>query len=250
MRTLITISILFLLCSSACLRGSEKSDFYKKYQSLDSPQHDTLIKEALSSLRSKFGSEAIPVTKVYLRLSTPIKPDSALKKDFRVTEIVDEERGEFALHVNRKPGEYAFVGQLAHQVFFLLNARLHDCYAAGLSTYFAELFVKEKGLDWSGWQSHLEQGNQPLYGSSYFMIKELNRELRGLGLRSLPGYAVWTDMRKSRMHIDIKAWIASLEAESQKKAIAVIHKHLPAIKKQNAQRDEPLSCLSPPDGLN
>lgn len=49
---------------------------------------------------------------------------------------------------------------------------------------FAEHFLRKSGLDWIRWQNWFESGQEPFYGSTYFMMKEIESEVSESAFRN------------------------------------------------------------------
>jgi hypothetical protein len=221
-----------LLRVSFAAAGSEP--FHTKYVAITDSRSEQFVEEGLASAIEFLGEPAIPVKKVHLRQSTPIDPKSNLRSGFQLCELVDADKGIFAIYLGRKPAEYAYHGQLAHEIAHLVNARLYDCYVEGLNTVFAERFTKKKGFDWSGWDSYLRKGDDKFYGSTYVMMKDVNAAAGDAHIKKLLSFARWTNEEKTRMHIDINGWLDSLPMEVRTPTRAAILKHADAVRQANA----------------
>src|SRR5262245_27875490 len=75
----------------------------KQYKTLGDPRAQKFVAEALEDAVAFLGKPAVPVRKVYLRLSVPLDPKSNLRRDFQLTELVDADKGIFAIYLSRKP---------------------------------------------------------------------------------------------------------------------------------------------------
>ena len=207
--------------------------WHKKYVAITDPRSEKFVEDALADAVGFLGEPAIPVKKVHLRLSTPLDPSSKIKSGFQLCELVDADKGIFAIYLGRKPTEYAYHGQLAHEVAHLVNARLYDCYVEGLNTVFAERFTKKKGFDWSGWDSYLRKGQDKFYGNTYVMMKDVTAAAGETHIKKLLTFARWSNDAKTRMHIDINAWLDSLPMDVRGPTRAAIMKHAEAVGQAN-----------------
>jgi len=139
------------------------------------------------------------------------------------------EAGTFTLYLTRKQHEYAFHGQLAHEIAHLLNAHLFDAYVEGLNMVFAELLLKEHNLDWRGWQQHFEQNGDPFYAATYFMMKDVSQAAGKDAMKTFLSFARYENNPSSRMYIDINAWLSSLSPQKQQAIKAIIRHHADAV---------------------
>lgn len=221
------------------------STYHQQYVPVDDPRAEKFVAEALAGAVEFLGKPVIPVRKVHLRQSTPIDPDSKLRRGFQRTELVDPEQGVFAIYLSRKPDEYSYPGQLAHEVGHLLNARLFDCYVEGLNTVFAEKFLKKKGLDWSGWDKHFRNGGDPIHAVTYFMMKDVAEAAAEQHVKTVLAHARWTDKERTRMHIDIDAWLATLPETRRDKVREAIRRHAPEVRKMQGLVKESYEFVLP-----
>ena len=126
------------------------------------------------------------------------------------TNITDAQKGFFTIFLSRRKDEYAFYGQLAHEIPHLLNARLYDAYAEGLNTVFAEKMLKQNDMDWSGWEEYYRKHNDPFYAATYLMMKDVAVVAGADSIRTLLQHAKVEPIDPQRMYIDIDAWISTL----------------------------------------
>jgi hypothetical protein len=231
-----------LLLSSA--NGDAANSLHARYQAVDDPVARRFLHEGLFRAQALLGAPVLPVRSVHLRLSRPLAPDSKLRSNFRMTELVDVQNGIFAIYVSRTPGEYAFEGQLAHEVAHLLNAQLFDIYAEGLCTVFAERFLTEQGLDFSSWRKHFESGAEPLYGLSYQMMREVWTAAGDENMRRMLTFAR-PATRQGEQEVDINAWLATLEKEKRSRVRSIILRYAQRLQAAIAANERPLSFLQP-----
>jgi hypothetical protein len=236
-----------MVLASLLFSGAQTSatEYFSKYQALDDPRARVFLDEALKDAIAFLGQPTIPVRLVHLRLSTPSDPKANLRRGFQLTELVDAQNGVFAIYLSHRTGEYAFDGQLAHEVAHLLNARIYDCYVEGLNTVFAERFLTKKGIAWSGWSRYLRDGSDPFYGTTYLMMKDVVAAAGEDQLKTFLRFARWTNPEKTRMHIDIDAWIASLPQVRRQKVKDTILKHADAVRRANARSGQACTFVVP-----
>jgi len=202
--------------------------WYRQYQPIESQEAERFVTHGLAYARQWLGEPRVAVQQVYLRYSTPLDPHSQIRRNFQLCEPTDSAHGIFTIYLSRRPSEYAFDGQLAHEVAHLLNARLADAYVEGLNTVFAERLLRRDGRDWRGWAQYLEQ-DDPFYGATYAMMKNLWETVGDQAMRSFLSFAVDSDGGE-KMHIDIDRWLASLSPEVAASARRVIAQHAPTVR--------------------
>ena len=181
-----------------------------------------------------YGEPRIPVKKVNLRLhTTPL------------TSLDNANKGEFTIYLSRKPSEYAFHGQLAHEIAHLLNAQLLDCYAEGLATVFSEKMLNNQNLDWSGWETYYQQGNEPFYGLTYSMMKEVTEVAGSANMRRILDFAVDNNASTKWMHIDINGWLSSMSDYTKTEVTKVIDKYISQVKRVVESKNNMYICIEP-----
>jgi len=195
--------------------------FNIQYQLIDDPEALDFIQRGLAHARELYGEPRVPVRRVLLRY----RPQGAL------TNLTDARKGVFTIFLDRKPNEYAFYGQLAHEVGHLLNAQLYDPYAEGLSSLFSEKMLKRYGKDWSGWEDYYRKYEDPFYAATYFMMKEVSDVVGEQALKSLLSHAKYDSRNSQVMHIDIDGWINSLPREKRAAVKNVIIKYAPTVQR-------------------
>lgn len=218
--------------------------WHELYRPLDDPAAQRMLQHGMQRARELLGEPRIPVRRVHLRHSTPLDPARGLRSGFRLAELVSARDGEFAIYLSRTPGEYAFEGQLAHEIAHLLNAELFDVYAEGLGTVFAERLLRERGGDWTGWERHFREGGDPLYAHSYYMMREVWEVAGDAAMRRLLSFAR-RPSSGSRMHLDFRAWLATLPPPKRERVRQIVARHAPAIEAEVRHVGEPLSFLRP-----
>lgn len=202
-------------------------------QVISDPAVIDFANEGFSYAKQLYGEPKIPVKKVILRFAA--RP---------LTQIVNAEQGIFNIELLRRPNEYSFSGQLAHEIAHLLNARLFDCYAEGLATVFAEKMVVRKGLDWGGWLKYFQQGNEPFYGSTYLMVKEMAGVAGPDGMKRFLNYANYMVNNKDLMYVDIDKWLKSLGEDRASKIKVIISKYFTQVN-QSMSIYPGMSCRKP-----
>ena len=202
--------------------------------SFDNPEIYSFVTEGFDYAVELYGEPRVAVNKVNLQLhSRPL------------TAINNPQTGDFTIYLNRRPAEYAFYGQLSHEIGHLLNAQLLDCYVEGMSMVFAEKMLKRKGLDWSGWESYFRQGYEPLYGSTYFMMKEVAGIAGQANMQRFLSFAAYNDETQKWMHVDINGWLSAMSNYVRTEVKKVINKHLPDVRKAVQSADSLFTCREP-----
>ena len=162
-----------------------------------------------------------PLAKVNLRLSQPINASLPINRNFRLTETNDAEEGIYTIYLSRTPRDYAFYGQLAHEVAHLMYPNVHDAYMEGLCTVFAEKYLEAQGKSWNGWRKYFQAGHEPLYAKTYFMMRKVWDIVGNEAIGRLENYIV-TDNNTGENHFDIAQWILSLPLAQQSSVKEVI----------------------------
>ena len=202
--------------------------------SFNKPKIYSFVESGFNYSQQLYGKPRIPVKKVNLNLNT-----------IPLTSLDNANQGEFTIYLNRKPSEYAFHGQLAHEIFHLLNAQLLDCYAEGLATLFAEKLLTRNNLNWSGWEEYFQQGFEPFYGLSYFMIKEVSDTAGETNMSRLLEFVVYNNSMKKWMHINISEWLSSMSDNVKIEVEEVINKHITQVQQVTESNNQMYSCLEP-----
>lgn len=192
------------------------------------------VESGFNYTQQLYGQPRIPVKKVNLRLHTRA-----------LTSLDNANKGEFTIYLSRKPSEYSFHGQLAHEIAHLLNAQLRDCYAEGLASVFAEKMLNTKNLDWSKWETYYQQGNEPFYGLTYSMMKEVSETAGSANMRRMLDFAVYNDGGKKLMYIDIDGWLSSMSDYTNTEVKKVINQHIAQVKIVVASKNNNFTCIKP-----
>ncbi|MDJ0553439.1 MAG: hypothetical protein QNJ68_03180 [Microcoleaceae cyanobacterium MO_207.B10] len=201
---------------------------------LNNPSIYDFVESGFNYSQKLYGQPKIPVKKVNLRFNTRA-----------LTSLDNVAQGEFTIYLSRKPSEYAFHGQLAHEIAHLLNAQLLDCYVEGLASIFAEKMLNSQNLDWSRWETYYQQGNEPFYGLTYSMIKEVSETVGSANMRRLLDFAVYNDASKQLMHIDIDGWLSSMSDLTKTEAKKLIKKYIYQVKNVINSQNNMSTCLEP-----
>lgn len=242
MKILLRLAILLILTTansvyaqSSDLSASNLNGPYAQYQAIDDPEAHSFLQQGLSYAIKLYGEPRIPVTKVFLRY----RPQGAL------TNLTDSRKGVFTIFLSRKPQEYSFYGQLAHEVVHLLNAQLYDSYVEGLNTVFSEKLLKRSGRDWSGWEKYFKGGEEPFYAATYFMMKEVSEVAGDDAMRNFLSHAKYDSGNPQRMFIDIQEWINSIPREKRDKVKNVILKYVSNVQKSVNTMNERYTFMLP-----
>lgn len=130
--------------------------------------------------------------------------------------------GHYVLWLSAPAEAEEFPAQLGHETFHLLNNRLYDWYVEGLASLFSEAEAERQGLSWQGTREYFRARRESdPYALAYWLMREL-QAAAGAGMRTFLAHAVWTDPERTRMHIDINGWLASLPPEAARAARAII----------------------------
>ncbi|MCL2923862.1 MAG: hypothetical protein MGF17_04330 [Trichodesmium sp. MAG_R04] len=202
--------------------------------SFNNPKIYAFIRSGFNYSQQLYGKPRIPVEKVNLKFNTT-----------PLTSLDDESQGEFTIYLSRKPSEYAFHGQLAHEIFHLLNSQLLDCYAEGLATFFAEKMLTRNNLNWSQWKQYFQQGSEPFYGLSYLMMKEVSQIAGQTNMSHLLDFVVYNNYSKRWMHIDISKWLSSMSDSVKIEVEKVINKNIAQVKQVTESNNQMYSCVEP-----
>ncbi|MES9856978.1 MAG: hypothetical protein ABW166_10285 [Sedimenticola sp.] len=220
--TFLLLSTLFLCPFAAQAYNTGFASNHQHYTLLERPGISAFIEHGITLSTHLYGQPEITIKEVDLRISQPTDPNSKLPRGFSGTSLRDQAEGSFTIFLSRKPGSYAFHGQLAHEIAHLHNPRLFDVYVEGLNMLFAEKLLVKEGLDWSRWERHLKKGGDPFYGQSYQLMVKLEEIVGEKRLGTLLKHAVSSNRSGSRMHIDIDGWLDTLAQTQRKKAARVI----------------------------
>lgn len=244
----VLLSTIFLTNTSTSSFALVKSAWYNHYESLETPQTIQLLEEGLKQAAEFLGMPAIKINKVHLRLSTPKDKLAKIKRNFALTEINDAENGIYTIYLNRRPSEYAFHGQLGHEIAHLINPHIHDAYMEGLCTLFSEIFVKKNNLDWSGWEQYYRQNNEQLYSKTYFMMRDIYDVVGENSIKTIQQFVTNDSQEHSEAYIDIEKWILTLPKAQQVKIKKIIAKYAPDIEisiKNDKRHSHPLAFVIP-----
>lgn len=200
----------------------------------NNPEISSFVQSGFNYSQQLYGQPRIPVKKVNLNLNTT-----------PLTSLENANKGEFTIYLSRKPSEYAFHGQLAHEIFHLLNAQLLDCYAEGLATFFAEKMLTRNNLNWSGWEQYFQQGSEPFYGLTYLMMKEVSETAGAANMSRLLDFVVDSNSDKQWMRIDIDGWLSSMSDYVKIEVGKVINKHINQVQKVVESNNQIFSCFKP-----
>ncbi|NES78367.1 MULTISPECIES: hypothetical protein [Okeania] len=202
--------------------------------SLNNVSISSFVQSVFNYSQQLYGEPRIAVKKVNLRLhTTPL------------ASLDNANQGEFTIYLSRKPSEYAFHGQLSHEIFHLLNAQLLDCYVEGLATVFAEKVLTRKDLDWSGWETYFQQGSEPFYSLTYSMMKEVSETAGSANMSRLLEFAVDNKASKKWMHIDIDGWLSLMSNYVKIEVEKVINKYIVQVKPVVGSKNNMYTCLAP-----
>jgi len=213
--------LFFIILFSSYSNASEiKTNWYKSYPKIENIEAKEYLNDGIRYSIKQFGNPNIYINQVNLRLSKPLEKN--LRSNFQICEITDSKEGIFTIYLSRLPSEYAFYGQLGHEIFHLLNAKISDAYVEGLSTVFSEMLIIKNGKNWSRWLQYYQAGNEPFYANSYFMMKKIVSIVGIDNMHNFLSYTVYKDNREETMYLDINSWLKTLSLIKQTKVIEVI----------------------------
>lgn len=213
--------ILFVIIAGIAPANGQTSNNYERLAVIEDADADRFVADGLKYAQQLYGVSVIPVKKVTLRY----------KENDAFTAVTDEKRGAFTVVLSHRPAEFSFYGLLAHETGHLLNARLIDCYAEGLSTLFSEQMLKKTGKNWSAWEDYYKEGKEPFYGATYFMLKDISAAVGAANMRTFLSYAAKNETGVN-MHIDIDSWIKSLPGRLRLQVKQIIRAHQKNVKAQ------------------
>ncbi|MGD1716362.1 hypothetical protein [Dapis sp. BLCC M172] len=194
----------------------------------------SFVQSGFNYSQQLYGEARIPVKKINLDINiTPL------------TSLDNANKGEFTIYLSHKPSEYAFHGQLAHEIFHLLNAQLLDCYTEGLATVFADKMLTSNNLNWSGWEQYFKAGSEPFYGLTYSMMKEISDTVGSANMKGLLNFAVYNNSSQRWMHIDIDGWLSSMSDRVKIEVQKIINKHIISVKQVVESNNQMYSCFKP-----
>lgn len=211
-----------VLLQSSVLPEGDSNVLGSQDQIIADPEANAFVREGLSYAIELYGEPRIPVHKVILKYKPQGSP---------FTNLTDARKGLFTIYLTHNPKEYAFYGQLAHEIGHLLNAQLYDMYVEGLNTAFSEKLLKRSGKDWSGWEQYYRENKEPFYSSTYFMMKEVSEVAGDEALQSLLSHARFEPQDSQRMYIDIEEWLKAVPREQRAQVRKVILKHAADVQK-------------------
>ena len=153
----------------------------------------------------------------------PMPPSRLTMSGIELCECFDCQKGIFVLYVSAGFGDSFFYPQLAHEILHIVNPYLYDWYIEGLCNVFSENICRGNGLSWESMKSHFrhEAAKDP-YAISYFMMRQIF-DISGEYMQTFFSYAVWSDEKKTKMHIDIDSWLATLPEEMREEIRRVIN---------------------------
>jgi hypothetical protein len=184
-------------------------------------------------------------------LSPAILPLASPKRGrpgVELCELGDRERGVFILYVSVPEEDGAFYAQLSHETLHMLNPFLFDWYMEGLCNVFAEEMAEKFGFPWEKMARHLEsRRRQDPYAIAYYMMREL-KEACGTHLNTLLHFTAWTDKARTRMHIDIQAWLHTLPPKRREAARKIISSAGKDLQRHQGRRNHfsPVAPKTPP----
>lgn len=229
-RLLISMVMYSLIIMSSTIQADEiYSNWYQYYQPVEHQEAYDFLKKGIAYAYEFFGPSYIEVNHIFLRFSYPLQKHTGIRSGFQLFEITDSTKGIYTIYLSRKPSDYAFWGQLAHEIAHCVNPKLHDAYAEGLNTLFAEKLLIREGKDWDGWFTYFKKGGEPLYGSTYFLAKEIDGIVGEENVSKLMNYIEYSDNSGRHMRINIRQWLDSLPLDIKKSVSGIIKSYAPEV---------------------
>ena len=153
----------------------------------------------------------------------PMPSPRYAKKGVELCECLDCRKGIFVIYISVGPGDPAFFPQLGHEALHIINPYLYDWYVEGLCNVFSEKICTAQGIPWTIMERHFQkERTKDPYAISYFMMREIY-DTAGEYIKTFLGYAVWSDAKKSKMHIDIDRWLSTLPVGMRTEIVGVIN---------------------------
>ncbi len=244
---IVFISFNFLRSSWAHV---SQSSWYAYYQPIEDNRAAYHLQNALAYMSVNVGDPVQTVKKVRLCLSRPVNPKLYLKQNFQLTEINDLYEGEYTIYLRHRPADYAFWGQMIHEVSHLLDPRIHDAYFEGFSTLMAEKYLEKEGLDWQRWSKYFKAGQEPFYGQTYFMMRDILEAAGDGAMRNFHTFVRPLADDKSKYRIDINRWLKNLPLGTQREVKKIILKYAPEIRRSMEREHLDVAFVLPDGGVS
>ena len=162
--------------SSGCQTRVARPDavpFYQLYQPIESAEVDAFMAAGLKKLTREYGPLEFPVQQVLLRRSEPngLGQQFRIAQHFSLTEIVDAEKGIFAIYIAVPPEDEEFYPLLAHELGHLKRPSLKDDWdMEGFCMVFSEELCLAEGKDWTVWTRRFSGNADDPYAKAYRKI--------------------------------------------------------------------------------
>lgn len=152
--------------------------FHTLYQPIEDVGAQQFLEQGIAVLRRDHAPLEFPVRQVLLRyaVKNEVGRSYKVREHFSLTEIVDAEKGVFAIYIAVPPNDPEFYPLLAHEIGHLKRPSLEDDWEMeGWCTVFSEKLCAEMGKDWSVWTQRFENHPNEKYARSYFKAKSDHR---------------------------------------------------------------------------
>jgi hypothetical protein len=204
--------------------------WYKKYSKLDDENAARDFLDRTLMIASEYlGEPRVPLKMVHLRSNRKINPSENINDNFPpLCETVSESSGEFTIYLSLKTTNPMFHGQFAHEIGHLIDPGLSDIYIEGLNTLFADKVVNKFELNWDCWEQHYDNGKDPFYGLTYWMMKEIVFVAGWIKLNKILRYTQ-SDSSSGKRQIRIDEWLGTLDKKQREEVVGIIHNYWPKL---------------------
>ncbi len=152
-------------------------------------------------------------------LHIPFK--TKVRTGFSLTEIVDKEKGVYAIYIDAEEKSNLFKLLLFHEVVHLLNPEVFDWYMEGFNNCFSEYMAKKLNISWDAWNDRFLNNYSTKKGPYAIAYKMMNEIKKTVPLK----YNKIIQFVKYKTIIDIEQWITTLSKENAIKVKTIIYKY-------------------------
>ncbi len=152
-------------------------------------------------------------------LHIPFK--TKVRTGFSLTEIVDKEKGIYAIYIDAEENSNLFKLLLFHEVVHLLNPEIFDWYLEGFNNCFSEYMAKKLNISWDIWNDRFLNNYSTKKGPYAIAYKMMNEIKKTVPLK----YNKIIQFVKYKTMIDIEKWITTLSKKNAIKVKAIIYKY-------------------------
>ncbi len=222
--------LLIALTVSIELAAADKwyNEDYLNYLLIDDHQALTLLRHGMEDLTWIFGPVPYSSNAVELRSTQPYDASTHPVLAFPHVRMSNEEGDRVIIFLTMVSNEPNFHGQLAHELFHLVDPRIKDVYMEGLATLFAEKLITKSRENWERWRIWYQDGNAPFYGQTYFMMKNIENVVGWATLKKLPNCKQAYDSYSKEL--DINRWLADLNSHQREEVRKIILRYADGIR--------------------